>query len=49
MSGKFLVRRGPAWGENGPPDLGWENGKWASGLGCQLGLGWFLVLVFFSF
>ena len=38
---------GPAWGENGTLDLGWEKGKWASGLGCQLGLGWFLVLFFF--
>ena len=49
----LLVRKrealaGPAWGENGPPDLGWEEGKWASGLGCPRSLGWFLVSVFLS-
>jgi hypothetical protein len=52
MTGLLVRKRealaGPAWGENGPPDLGWEEGKWASGLGCPRSLGWFLVLVFLS-
>ena len=43
------VVAGPAWGENGLPDLGWEEGKWPAGWAAHGVWAGFLFWFFFLF
>ena len=53
MTGLLVRKRemlaGPAWGENGLPDLGWEEGKWPAGWAAHGVWAGFLFWFFFLF